>query len=211
MIFNLARGLDIYCDCFSVSTEGANNAPMVWYVVRDGLFLLPAFYLFYHTFWEKRHTAGLRPMNKELPKNRKEARMKRFLFPVAILFILVLVLPACSTESTALPPTPANEVLEWELVNPQGGAVEVEKVDITPHPSSLEGKTIGLRWNGKAGGDIFLDRVAELLIEQVQDVEVIKIYEVLPETVFCCRAAPADMFDKIAALGPDLVIGAQCD
>lgn len=50
MIFNLARGLDIYCGCFSTSTEGANNAPMVWYVIRDGFFLLPAFYLFYHTF-----------------------------------------------------------------------------------------------------------------------------------------------------------------
>ena len=56
MIFNLARGLDIYCGCFSTNTEGTNIAPMVWYVIRDGLFLLPAFYLFFRTFRGKRRT-----------------------------------------------------------------------------------------------------------------------------------------------------------
>ena len=57
MIFNLARGLDIHCGCFSTSTGGANTAPMVWYVLRDGFFVLPAFYLFYRTFLGKRQTA----------------------------------------------------------------------------------------------------------------------------------------------------------
>ena len=56
IIFNLARGLDIHCGCFSTSTEGTNNVPMVWYVFRDGIFLLPAFYLFYRTFQQKRQT-----------------------------------------------------------------------------------------------------------------------------------------------------------
>lgn len=51
MVFNLARGLDIHCGCFSTSTDGTNNAPMAWYVFRDGLFLIPAFYLFYLTFY----------------------------------------------------------------------------------------------------------------------------------------------------------------
>ena len=50
MIFNLARGLNIHCGCFSTSTEGTGNVPMAWYVFRDGLFLLPALYLFYRTF-----------------------------------------------------------------------------------------------------------------------------------------------------------------
>ena len=40
MVFNLARGLDIHCGCFSTSTERTNNVPMAWYVIRDGLFLL---------------------------------------------------------------------------------------------------------------------------------------------------------------------------
>jgi uncharacterized membrane protein YphA (DoxX/SURF4 family) len=50
MVFNLARGLDIHCGCFTTSTEGTNDAPMAWYVLRDGLFLLPAVYLVYRTF-----------------------------------------------------------------------------------------------------------------------------------------------------------------
>ncbi len=55
MIFNLARGLDIHCGCFSTSTEGTGGAPMGWYVFRDGLFLIPALYLFYRTFKGNRH------------------------------------------------------------------------------------------------------------------------------------------------------------
>lgn len=53
MIFNLARSLDIHCGCFSTSTDGTNNVPIVWDIFRDGLFLLPAFYLFYCTFNRK--------------------------------------------------------------------------------------------------------------------------------------------------------------
>jgi len=58
MVFNLARGLDIHCGCFSTSTEDYGNAPMVWYVFRDGLFLLPASYLFYRTFRVKSQTVS---------------------------------------------------------------------------------------------------------------------------------------------------------
>lgn len=54
MIFNLVRGLDIHCGCFTTSAEGTNNTPMLWYVFRDGLFLLPAFYLSHRTFNVKR-------------------------------------------------------------------------------------------------------------------------------------------------------------
>lgn len=50
MVFNPARGLDIHCGCFHTSIRGTDSAPMVWYVFRDGLFLIPACYLFYCTF-----------------------------------------------------------------------------------------------------------------------------------------------------------------
>ncbi|MFO7785568.1 MAG: MauE/DoxX family redox-associated membrane protein [Desulfatiglandales bacterium] len=53
MIFNLARGLDIHCGCFSSAVGNTNGAPMAWYVIRDGLFLVPALYLFYRTFQGK--------------------------------------------------------------------------------------------------------------------------------------------------------------
>ena len=48
LVFNLARGLDVYCGCFSATDTRDSGFPMAWYVVRDGLFLLPAFYLFSH-------------------------------------------------------------------------------------------------------------------------------------------------------------------
>ncbi|MCG6879963.1 MAG: DoxX family membrane protein [Deltaproteobacteria bacterium] len=54
MIFNLTRGLNVHCGCFGTSAEGTGNVSMAWYVLRDGLFLIPAFYLFYRTFRERR-------------------------------------------------------------------------------------------------------------------------------------------------------------
>jgi len=57
MVFNLARGLDIHCGCFHTSAHGTDSAPMAWYVFRDGLFLVPAFYLFYRAFFGKGEAA----------------------------------------------------------------------------------------------------------------------------------------------------------
>jgi uncharacterized membrane protein YphA (DoxX/SURF4 family) len=49
LVFNLARGLDIHCGCFTTSTEtGASNA---WYVLRDMLFLGVGGLVFYSTFF----------------------------------------------------------------------------------------------------------------------------------------------------------------
>ena len=62
MIFSLARGLNIHCGCFSTSTEGTGNVSMVWYILRDGLFLIPAFYLFYRTFLGKARRLKVRDL-----------------------------------------------------------------------------------------------------------------------------------------------------
>jgi uncharacterized membrane protein YphA (DoxX/SURF4 family) len=50
LLFNIARGLDIHCGCFSTSVEPGEEAPMVWYLVRDGAILALSGYLFLHTF-----------------------------------------------------------------------------------------------------------------------------------------------------------------
>lgn len=50
LVFNLTRGLDIDCGCFMVSADATDRGSMVWYVIRDSLFLVPAFYLLYRTF-----------------------------------------------------------------------------------------------------------------------------------------------------------------
>lgn len=39
LVFNIARGLDIACGCFSTSSEHVGGATMVWYVLRDLFFL----------------------------------------------------------------------------------------------------------------------------------------------------------------------------
>ena len=61
----------------------------------------------------------------------------------------------------------------WEVLNPEG-VIKIEPMEINPHPSTLEGKTVLLRWNGKHNGDKFLDRVAELLAQKVKDINIIK-------------------------------------
>jgi len=54
---------------------------------------------------------------------------------------------------------------------------KVGPVRINPHPASLEGKTVLLRWNGKYNGDKFLSRVGELIAQHVKKVKVIKMWE----------------------------------
>jgi len=73
------------------------------------------------------------------------------------------------------------EVQKWLLINPEG-IVNLPKLKINPHPESLENKTVFLRWNGKHNGNVFLERIADLLIENVKGVKTIKSWEVLPET-----------------------------
>ena len=68
----------------------------------------------------------------------------------------------------------AKEVVQdWELVNPEG-VVKITPMEVNPHPKSLEGKTILLRWNGKHNGDNFLNVVAEMLSKQVKNVKITK-------------------------------------
>jgi len=48
LLFNLARGLDIHCGCFS--TEAETGVSNVWYILRDILFLGIGGLVFYRTF-----------------------------------------------------------------------------------------------------------------------------------------------------------------
>jgi len=102
---------------------------------------------------------------------------------------------------------------KWEILNPEG-AIKIEAMEINPHPSTLEGKTVLLRWNGKHNGDKFLDRVAELLAQKVKDIKIIKSWEVAPETVEPISGSQErsmELMKKLAAFKPDLVIASQAD
>ena len=101
----------------------------------------------------------------------------------------------------------------WEVVDPEG-VIRIEPIKINPHPLTLEGKTVVLRWNGKHNGDHFLNRVAELLRENVKGIKVVKSWEVAPETVDPITGneeRSKEFAKKISSLKPDIVIGAQAD
>lgn len=104
-------------------------------------------------------------------------------------------------------------VQKWELMNPEG-VIRIEPMKINPHPSTLKGKTVMLRWNGKHNGDNFLNRVSELLTERVKDIRIIKSWELAPETVDPISGSQErsmELMKKLAAFKPDLVIGSQAD
>jgi cobalt-zinc-cadmium efflux system protein len=56
LLFNLARGLNIHCGCFSSSTQG--NPLTTWYLIRDAVFLLLGGYLFYGVFLKRGREEG---------------------------------------------------------------------------------------------------------------------------------------------------------
>ena len=101
---------------------------------------------------------------------------------------------------------------EWELVNP-AGAIAIKPIEIAPRIASLEGKTVGLKWNTKPNGNLFLDRVAELLIKQIPGVKIVKFWEVEPTTApqTQTQVEAKQKAQIIAKYKPDIVIGSQCD
>ena len=92
-------------------------------------------------------------------------------------------------------------------------APKVGPVKINPHPASLEGKTVLLRWNGKMNGDRFLTRVGELLAQQVKNVKIVKLWELDKTTASISKDLQASerVAATVAGLKPDLVIAVQAD
>ncbi len=103
-------------------------------------------------------------------------------------------------------------IQEWELVNP-AGVIKGEPVKFVARPTGLEGKTIVLRWNNKPNGNILLNRLGELLVQNVKGVKVIKAWEVAPTTrvISYGHAVSVEIAKKLASLKPDLVIAAPAD
>ena len=103
-----------------------------------------------------------------------------------------------------------NELTTWELVNPLG-TVKVEAFNLNRHPETLEGKNVLLRWNGKHNGDIFLDRIAELLTANIKGVKAIKSWEVVHDTARMTSNPDVskELAKKLADLKPDIAIGCQ--
>ncbi len=65
---------------------------------------------------------------------------------------------------------------ELKVLNPVAPVLgEINASPLAHRPHSLEGKTIGLVWNGKANGDVALNRLGELIKNQIPNVT-IKFY-----------------------------------
>jgi hypothetical protein len=113
----------------------------------------------------------------------------------------------------ALDVSAEQKVQDWELINPEG-VVKIEPMNLNPHPSRLEGKTVMLRSNGKHNGDKFLTRVGELLNDKVRNIKIIYSWEVAPETVDPITGSyerSKRFAQKLASFKPDLVIASQAD
>ncbi len=89
------------------------------------------------------------------------------------------------------------------VVNPVAPVLgEVNATPSAPRPSSLEGKTIGLVWNGKANGDVALRRAGELIQQRVPNVD-LKFYSgALPTPEFIMDRAKSEV---------DVAIGCTAD
>ncbi len=106
----------------------------------------------------------------------------------------------------------AEKQQEWELVNPSG-VIKQAQIEPAKRITSLEGKTVALRWNGKNNGNVVLDRLAELLAQKYPNTKVIKTYAVdrSLNTISGTPAISENITKAVAAMKPDLVIASQGD
>jgi len=134
-------------------------------------------------------------VNKEPREMREKKRM-------GLIFVMVLL--AMFTVGSTSVYVKASEDKKVPRVGP---------VNLNPHPITLEGKTVLLRWNGKYNGDKFLSRVGELLTRQVKNVKIIKMWEMDKSTAAISKNAEVSeqVAVSTAKLKPDLVIAAQAD
>ena len=90
-----------------------------------------------------------------------------------------------------------------DVLNPVAPVLgEVSATPMAPRPASLEGKTIGLVWNGKANGDVALRRAGELILQQAPGAK-IKFYSgALPTPKFIMDQAKAEI---------DVAVGCTAD
>jgi len=70
-------------------------------------------------------------------------------------------------------------MVNLEVLNPVADKPK-RKFELAPRLSGLSGKTIGLYWNGKPGGNVIRERIAQLLS---QEIEGIRLKEYTPAGV----------------------------
>ena len=124
--------------------------------------------------------------------------------PFAVVLVMLLFLPALAACHRTPAPKPESKRETMVVVGP---------VRMNPHPASLAGKTVILRWNGQCNGDTFLNNLAELLKNEVKQIKVVKMWEVDASTAVISNNLPNSerIADEIAGRKPALVIAGQAD
>ena len=127
-------------------------------------------------------------------------------------FSKLLALGAAMLFGAPLGAQAASYDLEWELVNP-AGVIKLAQIEPAARISSLDGKTVALRWNGKNNGDVVLDHLADRLAKDYPTAKLVKVYEKDRSTIGISGAASESdrMTKSIQGMKPDLVIASQCD
>lgn len=96
------------------------------------------------------------------------------------------------------------------VYDPTSVAITEKHLEFAPRVNAIDGKRIGLLWNGKPNGDFYLERVAQLLEKKYKGVSVIKFWEVDPEETSHPDKKSDVALDRIAK-SSDIVIAAQGD
>ncbi len=122
---------------------------------------------------------------------------------------LLLGVPVAQVSASA---PNAEQPLEWNLVNPSG-AIKIAQIQPAKRISTLDGKTVALRWNGKNNGDVVLDHLCDLMSKKFPSTRFVKIYQKDPSTVGISGSAPESerIASSVASMKPDLVIASQGD
>lgn len=101
---------------------------------------------------------------------------------------------------------------KFKLVSPEA-SIQLACNEVNSQPADLSGKTVLLYWNGKPNGDLFLNRIGELLTANVSALRVVKAWEVAPSSRHTepNHSASRETAAMLAESKPDLVIGAPGD
>lgn len=97
---------------------------------------------------------------------------------------------------------------EWQVLNPVAAA-NIENHGGARRFADYSGKRIGLWWNGKSNGDIFLDEIGVQLQSRFPGVSTIRIWERDASTTTAYGVTRAQLEEM--AKSADLVIGGLSD
>ena len=104
----------------------------------------------------------------------------------------------------------SEEPMRTTVYCPTSVPITEKYLDIAPRVDTLDGKRVSLWWNGKPNGDVFLNRVAELLEKKCKGIKIVKLWEVDPSGTALSAKLSDEVLDRMAN-STDIVIASQGD